>query len=320
MSTRGADGSELIKWWSVFDMLYAHCIDKALQTARECRHPDAEWLASLFPAEGEVALECFVDVMRRQGTDARAFYMAWLTNDPHGDLRGLLEQAAEMGYAPAQASLSAHPLRKGLKMTPDDKATGFRLAERAAAQGDRRGLFRLGERFWRGDGCERNVGKAVELLREAAELDDPAAQGLYGEVAFGALDWERFYWWGRAALQGRKKQSFCIDALRLLPSFEKGELGRILHTVAPVVRKIFDVAKKVPGRDELSKFAPMLELHEAMVKRARQAIDCWAVAGRRGGLVRDVRVMIAKLAWEPWVWFVERHAEHAEAADGKTAK
>jgi hypothetical protein len=47
----------------------------------------------------------------------------------------------------------------------------------------------------------------------------------------------------------------------------------------------------------------LLELHKAMLARARRAIDCWSMAGRRCGVVKDMRVVIAKMAWEEaWQW------------------
>jgi hypothetical protein len=47
----------------------------------------------------------------------------------------------------------------------------------------------------------------------------------------------------------------------------------------------------------------VLELHDAVAVRAKQAIACWSVVGERLGLVKDVRVLIAKMAWkEAWLW------------------
>jgi hypothetical protein len=40
-----------------------------------------------------------------------------------------------------------------------------------------------------------------------------------------------------------------------------------------------------------------------MLGRAREAIKCWSMAGRRVGVVKDMRVMISKMAWEEaWRW------------------
>jgi hypothetical protein len=54
------------------------------------------------------------------------------------------------------------------------------------------------------------------------------------------------------------------------------------------------------------------ELHAAMLGRARRAIDCWSVAALRCGVVKDVRVMIAKMAWaEAWRWGEHEHVQEA---------
>jgi hypothetical protein len=59
----------------------------------------------------------------------------------------------------------------------------------------------------------------------------------------------------------------------------------------------------VPIEVVLQKLGRVLHLHEAMVARAKRAIECWSMAARRCGVVKDMRVMIAKKAWaEPWQW------------------
>jgi hypothetical protein len=44
-------------------------------------------------------------------------------------------------------------------------------------------------------------------------------------------------------------------------------------------------------------------LHDAMMGRARRAICCWSMAGQRLRVVKDMRVMIAKMLWKgAWQW------------------
>jgi TPR repeat protein len=128
-----------------------------------------------------------------------------------------LRRAAEMGYAPAQARLASTV----------EGAEKFRWAELAAAQRDRFGILMLGHCFFDGDGCAPDRAKAIELYRQAAEMEHPLGQLSYGEEAFGELDWERYYWLIRAAV--RRYGSICHAVERLLPSFERGGNGRILH-------------------------------------------------------------------------------------------
>jgi TPR repeat protein len=233
------DRTEQIKWADALDALWSNaCVEKGLQMARECRHPDAQWLASLFPVGVPVTRERMAIVMLEQGEDARAMYLAWrFSVAPVGVLR----RAAEMGYAPAQASLS-------------EECEGeecFMWAERAAAQLDRNGLFQLGRRFRLECGCAKNEGKVNELYRQAAELEHSYAQWFYGGSAFGEHDWERFSWWGRAALHGCSVTFFCASILRLLRLFAKGELGRILFTVAPLIGSNISVEQLRAGASSL---------------------------------------------------------------------
>jgi hypothetical protein len=103
---------------------------------------------------------------------------------------------------------------------------------------------------------------------------------------------------------------FCRAARKLLPSFEKVENGRILHAVAPVIRRHCDVTRgEIFGHhrseSQLLKLRRVLELHEAMLGRAARAIGCWGIVACRLGLVKDLRVMIAKMLWEEaWRWSV----------------
>jgi TPR repeat protein len=150
----------------------------------------------------------------------------------------------------------------------------------------------------------------LELYKQAAEMEHVRAQELYGEFAFGELEWERYLWMGRAVAQGHSANFFCDSVLRLLPSFERGELGRILHTVVPSIQRHLEAekpTKKVFGhrgsREEMANLQRMIQLHKTMLASARQAITCWSIVGLRCGLVKDVRVMIAKMVWEEaWRW------------------
>jgi hypothetical protein len=55
------------------------------------------------------------------------------------------------------------------------------------------------------------------------------------------------------------------------------------------------------GRVTVAQLERVIELHAAMLGRARRAIDCWSMAGWRLRVVKDMRVVIAKMAWEE-VW------------------
>jgi hypothetical protein len=73
------DNEEQLKWWDVIDALgvawdVVH-VKEAVEMARECRHPEAQWVASLFPVDEAVTVPRFQEVMREQGEDARAMHL-----------------------------------------------------------------------------------------------------------------------------------------------------------------------------------------------------------------------------------------------------
>jgi hypothetical protein len=60
-------------------------------------------------------------------------------------------------------------------------------------------------------------------------------------------------------------------------------------------------ARSVPSTGK--QYARLLELYKAMLSRARDAIYCWGMAGRRLGVAKDMRVLIGLMAWEEaWRW------------------
>jgi hypothetical protein len=217
-------------------------------------------------------------------------------------------RSVERGYAVAQAGMALRTY----------ESEAFAWATKAAEQGDRRGLWRLGEcyeRGWGNDAGECDAARAIELFREAAHLGCPEAQSLFGQRAYEELDWQRYLWWGNAAARGVDGYPFCIAVFQLLPLFKRGECGRILHTAALYFRSSPHLAKRgvaeraMPPK-EVYKFGLVLELHQAMLRRAKRALDCWSVASRRLGMARDIRLMIARMAWEEmWRWGEKENKE-----------
>jgi hypothetical protein len=292
-----ADQAELIKWFDALDKLAVWSSPhEGLEMARECQHADAQWLAALFAPGTHVTPEGMREAMMEQGDDPRALYLA--SRLVKWDL-GLLMRAAHGSFARAQVDLAARTA---------DNAERLRLLEKASEQNDREGLFQLGRllRLYRKD-----EAKATELFRRAAELNYHRAQLMYGQMGFGERDWERFHWRTKAAEGGLGVPQLCCDVAKLLPSFERGEFGRILSTVEPVIRKNLAIWREDAticmhldgGEIETGDLERVFEMHAAMLRRARRAVDCWSIVGRRCGVVKDMRVMIAKMLWaEPWRW------------------
>ena len=138
---------ELFKWLDVRGTLLGqnrteHDITTALALARDCKHPDAEWLASIFEGKDVSTKKDVREVFLSFKNDARALCFAWwLAEDRWSDL-SLLRRASEMGNAFACSMLA--------REENEDKA--FRLARVAASQHERDGFYRLGCCFREGLG------------------------------------------------------------------------------------------------------------------------------------------------------------------------
>jgi hypothetical protein len=284
MNTRGTvDKAEQIKWRDALDVLIGQRgIGRGLRLARECQHQDALWLCSLVPANGtdesEEAARAVRTVMERQGEDPRALFICSRFGID------LLRQAAELGYAPAQAKLSFR-----VTTTATEK---FTWAEKAAAQGDRHGLFCFGYCLWNGLGCKEDRARAIALFKEAAELEDTAGQLWYALGAFAESDWRRYRWLGRAIARGDDGAVFHLQeaATKELELFEEGKGSeRVVWEVGAVSKRRMDVANRAMRQ--------CVKLHDEWCKMAKAAIECWIGIGRRLEVAKDIRLVIARLLW-----------------------
>ncbi len=192
---------ELFKWLDVRDtFLGAICkkqdITVALTLARDCNHPDAVWLTSIFEGRDVLTKEQAKKVLLSHQTDARALCFAWCLmgeRDRQSDL-ALLRRSSEMGNAFACSTLCREVWRGNA-----EKA--FRLAQFAAAQHDRDGFCELGRCFRHGVGCEKDLNMARENFLIAAEFGLVRAAEFYGDLLVN-FDPARWIWYGRAALGG----------------------------------------------------------------------------------------------------------------------
>jgi hypothetical protein len=230
------DMAEQIKWWDVLDAFSPHAdVTAVLEMACACRHPDAQWLCSLFPdgvvvsavtragallsstaATRQAMLDVLVRLEKANG-DPRAGYVAWrLSMERSHPVPPVLWRAAERGYAPALGAAGAL-----LKL--------YEWAERASELGDRRGMYALGCCFVTGKGCAVDKERAGELIREAARLGCPEAMYDYCNahfLAFGVLDCERVRLLARAAVWEYGAKLFCDAAVALLRPLSAARASR----------------------------------------------------------------------------------------------
>ncbi len=296
------DRTEQIKWWDALDKLEKleegmldSDLEAWLRCVRDCLHPDARWLASLFPDEPvTMTKQAMLSVMKAR-EDRRALFMRFCVDA--GD-RDSLRQAAELGYAPAQFRWS--------KRSHASDVERFGWAEKAAAQGDRQGLFRLGYWLCKGRGCEMDRARGFSLWKDAAELEQRNAHWYLGIRAYSASDWQRYRWWGRGAARGDRDSilSLRTSALTQLKLFDEGKgSGRVVLELGSVCNGHVDIASgklfgmQFPPRQSVEGAQRCVELHEKWCIAAKAAIECWILVARRLLMVKDIRQIIARLSW-----------------------
>ncbi len=306
MKTGGvaASQSDLVKWLDAVDALTGQGafessaspnLARGVELARESGHPDAQWLASLFPADALVSCEEMRRVLTAQGDDdARACLIrAFL---PGADRAALLRRATALGYGPAMTLADAADVQEK-----------FALSERAAAWGDRRGHFWQGCLRVRGVGCELNTAAGIASFRIAAELGHAEAQVLYGEMACQWSDPERYRWWGRAARRNCSAGIKCLllGALKQVRLYEEGEKnGRLVFEIGAACKgHVEPIASREGDEAKFQAAEKAVQLYDRWCDEARAAIRCWIGGSLQLGVVKDIRLLIAQKVWEErFVW------------------
>ncbi len=186
---------ELFKWLDVRDVLLGENereqdITSTLALARDCKHPDAEWLTSIFEGKDVSTEEVFLHCEN----DTRALSFAWLLARSREEDFLPLHRSSEMGNAFACSMLCG-------KVWFENKEEAFRLAQLSASKHERDGFFWLGFCFRDGFGCEKDLTLAKENFTIAAELGHVGAAVDYGR-SLDKSDPARWLWLGRAALRG----------------------------------------------------------------------------------------------------------------------
>jgi TPR repeat protein len=282
-----------IEWWDVEDMLFHQTREQWLDDVRACRHPDAQCLASLFPSGASTARDDMVRVLDAQGDDARAVFLSGrLTYSETKWLR-----AAQLGSAEAQAMcawFSQHC----------NEADSFHWAQKSASQGSRWGMFRLGDCYNGGLGCEKDAARGRAYWKAAAELGLSHAHYHLGYSRFVEGDWERYVWWAGAALLGNVKaiSDLAVALRKQLPLYDEGRgSGRVMFELGAAYSRLLlrdDEVWSTCSDMFVASARRCAHLHEQWLAMAREAISCWLMLARRLGVAKDVRVLIGRKVWE----------------------
>ena len=268
----------------------------SLALARDCKHPDAEWLTSIFEGKDILTKENARKVFLCCEIDARALCFAWyLTDDREKDL-SLLYRASEMGNAFACSTLCR-------QVWSPNKEEGFRLAQFAAAQHERDGFYFLGFFFRDGVGCEKDVNLAKENYLIAAELGFVDAAAAYG-YSLDESDPDCWLWWGRAALRGYP-YSFLVSFSKQVELFFSGSgNARIVFLIGRALKGNIALEKKYIFRSSynfdshIGAANQAVSFYSSQIKSARLAVDTWTIVSTRLHMIKDMRIYIGKMIWE----------------------
>ncbi len=188
------DKAEQIKWDDALDSIVAQCqvsgpdFPKAARLLIECRHPDAQWLRSLFPVGGPVTTRTVLRAMEAQGDDPRALFIRChlIDYNDYEQHEELMRRAAELGYPRAQVARGRRVMEPGSQRY--DLAQRFAWTEKAAAQGDRLGLQSLGHLLWHGVGCmqDRRPQNWATRRRRTSTASARLGRATGGDTAGGA--------------------------------------------------------------------------------------------------------------------------------------
>ncbi len=296
---------ELFKWLCIVDALLGHNYKKqditaALTLARVCNHPDAVWLTSVFEGNDISTKEDAREVFLLNQNDARALCFAWCLGTNHWSEMSMLQRAAETGDALASAFFcSQQPV-----MSENGGRYAFRLAQHAALQHDRDGLYRLGNCFENGFGCEKDLKLAKEKYLIAAELGHIEAADAYGRLV-GECDPACWIWWGRAAMHGRPLQfldSFPKQVEELLSGSGNAV---VVFLIGLALKESIDMETKQIFESHGWVFHSLIGLanraisfYRSQIKSARLAVDTWTQVSTRLNLIKDMRIYIGKMIWE----------------------
>ena len=232
---------ELFKWLDVRDTLLGKNYKKqdvtaALALARECKHPDAMRLASIFEGKDVSTKEGARKVFLCCEDDARALCFSWCLSDAHTRDLSLLGRASEMGYAFACSMLC-------VKVFYENDEESFRFAQLAASQHERDGFWLLGVCFRDGVGCEKDLKFAKENFLIAAELGHVWAAREYGSLLneSGPAHW---LWLGRAALRGMPFSFLRYLSKQVEELFSGAGNATVVFLIGRALKGNIDIEKK----------------------------------------------------------------------------
>ncbi len=293
---------ELFKWLDVRDTLLDENYKKqditaASALARDCKHPDTEWLTSIFEGKDVSTKEDVREVFLCCENDALALCFSWWLADDREEDSSMLRRSIEMGNAFACSTLC-------WQVWYENKEEAFRLAQLGASQHERDGFYRLGLCFRDGRGCEKDLNLAKEYILIAAELGHVYAAEEFGYLLDEESDLVRWLWLGRAALRGWYG-SFLGSFSKQVEEFFSGSgnasvvflIGRALKgNIDMEEKEIFGASYNFDSY--IGPANQAVAFYASQIKSAHVAVDTWTIVATRLHLIKDMRILIGKMIWE----------------------
>ncbi len=290
---------ELFKWLDVRDtFLGDNCkqqdIAAALALARECKHPGAVWLTSIFEGTNVSTTDGAREVFLSVENESLALGFAFCLVDDHEKVLSLLCRASEMGNAYASSTLCGEN---------EDEDEAFRLAQLAALQHERDGFCSLGDFFRDGRGCKKDLNLAKENFLIAAELGHVYDARVYGQM-LGESDPALWLWFGRAALRGYPDSFLCYFSEQVKQFCSGFGNASVVFLIGRSLKGNIDVEKTEIFGSLLnfdSRIGPAnqaVSFYESQIKSARLTVDTWTLVATRLHMIKDMRIFIGKMIWE----------------------
>ncbi len=292
---------ELFKWLDARDTLLGENnkeqdITAALALARDCKHPDAEWLTSIVEGKDVSTKERAREVFLSFENDARALCFAWHLTDDRGNDFSLLRRSSELGNAFACSTLCDEVWRR-------NKDEAFRFAQLAVTQHERDGFYWLGFCFRNGIGCEKDLNLAKENFLIAVELGRISASELYGYL-LGVSDPACWLWFGRTA-----SRCYPISFRHSFPTqvdqfFSGSGNATVVFLIGRALKGNIDIQnERIFGfrHNFDSLICPAnqaVSFYDSQIRSARIAVDTWTLVATRLHLIKDMRIYIGKMIWE----------------------
>jgi hypothetical protein len=289
----GKEFEQLLAWYVARDAILGEnksklSLEQGIELASSCSHPDAVWWTKMFAGRnvktrGEV---CHVLLGRTECARSLCFSACFACPFDVGRMK----KAATLGYAYAQA-----------RMAQFEEEGIFHNAEKAAAQGEREGFYWLGCTYQWGFELAMDLEEAKRNFLIAADLGHVNSLSSFA-LCLERRDPMRYVWLGKSAAKCGALL-FLNEMVDVVKGFNEGKFdASLVFVIGEVVSKHVDLEKEtIFGtkanfvRMNVAKQA--IELFRAQSFACQKAVNTWSIIGKRLGVVKDVRLIIAKLIW-----------------------